>query len=96
MANSNENTATKLTDLIVKRGSKGEILYAEDELIKMFTDAECTTKTDMIMHLYGLGHAANDIAKTLLKYNILTEKSYYQMVRNTIDRVTSKKEKKAS
>lgn len=80
----------RVTELLSKSTGRGEVLYPESKLFTMFTEAKCKTKTDMIMHLHGLGHPANSIAKTLLEVGILSSKSSYPHVRNTIDRKTAK------
>lgn len=82
---------SKLHALLKSGGgaSRGAIIHSESELVKMFTVKKCTTKTDMIMCLHDDGSKHNDIAVTLREYGILTQKSAYQMVRNTIDRVSA-------
>lgn len=87
---------SRLVDLLTRKTSgRGEIIATEPELLKMFTEAKCTTKTDMMMYLYNAGHPANSIAKTLAEVGILSPKSAYPHVRNTIERKTAKAAKSA-
>ncbi len=66
----------------------GTVTHSESELFTIFTESGCSTKTDMIMVLHGLGISQSSIAVTLRKYGILSEKSSRQHVRNTIERKT--------
>jgi len=78
---------SSITDLLTTTNqSTGTVLYDERKLESILKEAGCTTKADMIMCLHDLGHSNSSIAVTLLKYGVLSEKSYRQHVRNTVER----------
>ena len=78
---------SKITDLLTKKGENTAIDMSEEELFDLFNHFGCTTKTSMMVTLWDLGFSKNQIATCLLALGILSEKSFRQHVRNTIERV---------